>query len=231
MIDPDIIAKVAERKIQEAIDEGKFDNLPGKGKPIIFDDDPMTPPHLRMANRILKNANVLPEWIQIQKELEREKQEIGNYRNTIVVQNCKRRIVLERPLAKESEREAFGKWHAKSRADYGKKLKTVNTLILKLTLMAPSTVVPMASFRIEQEMTAFDAEFPSLTGQTTQEITAERESELKAIARERYQEGTGGGTVRSWVAAGRMGGKIKQERVFGLELEDISRADAPSGNE
>ena len=230
-MDTDIIARVAERKIQEAIDEGKFDNLPGKGKPIVFDDDPMTPPDLRMANRILKNADVLPEWIQIQKELEREKREIGEYQNTVVAQNRKRRIILERPLAKDSEREAFGKWHAKTRADYQKKLKAVNILILKLTLMAPSTVAPMASFKLAQEMEAFDAEFLPLNGQTAQEITAERESELKALAHERYQNGTGGGTVRSWVAAARLGGRAKQERVSGLELEDISRTDAPSGNE
>ena len=49
-MNPDIIAEVAEREIREAIEEGKFDNLPGKGKSIVFDDDPMTPPHLRMAN-------------------------------------------------------------------------------------------------------------------------------------------------------------------------------------
>ena len=39
MIDPEVIARVAERKIQEAIEEGKFDNLPGKGKPIVFEED------------------------------------------------------------------------------------------------------------------------------------------------------------------------------------------------
>ena len=63
-MDAEIIAKVAERKIQEAIEEGKFDNLPGKGKPIVFDDDPMTPADLRMATKILKNAGVLPDWMQ-----------------------------------------------------------------------------------------------------------------------------------------------------------------------
>src|SRR5437763_1892288 len=39
MIDADVMARIAESKIQEAIDEGKFDNLPGKGKPLVFDDD------------------------------------------------------------------------------------------------------------------------------------------------------------------------------------------------
>ncbi len=229
-MDPDIIARVAERKIQEAIDEGKFDNLPGKGKPIVFDDDPMTPAHLRMANRILKNANVLPEWVQMQKELEKEKGEIAVYRETIVSQNHKRRILLEHPIAKDSDRDAFGVWHAKARAEYGKKLKTVNTLILKLSLIAPSTVAPMKSYKIEAEMKAFDTDFPPLTGQEIREISADNESTLKALARERYQE-SGGGTVRSWVAASRSDGKGKPERVSGFDAEDIGRADAPNGNE
>ena len=46
----DFMRRIAEGKIQEAIEEGKFDNLPGKGKPIVFDEDPLTPPHLRMVN-------------------------------------------------------------------------------------------------------------------------------------------------------------------------------------
>ena len=50
--------RIAERKIQEAIEEGAFDDLPGKGQPIDLDDDPMTPPHLRLSNRVLKNAGV-----------------------------------------------------------------------------------------------------------------------------------------------------------------------------
>lgn len=224
-MDPNIIALVAERKILEAIEEGKFDNLPGKGKPLVFDDDPMTPPHLRMANQILKNANVLPEWMQVQKDLEREKQEVGNFREKVVNENRKRRLVLERPLAKESEREAFGSWHARTRAEYQKRLKSVNTLILKLSLMAPSTIAPMASYKVEAEMQAFEAEFPPLSGQGVKDIALEKESTLKAIARERYQEGAGGGSVRSWVNAKRF-----SERAVLLaegESEDIRRSDAP----
>ncbi len=230
-MDPDIIAKVAEQKILEAIDEGKFDNLPGKGKPIVFDDDPMTPAHLRMANRILKNANVLPEWVQIQKDLDKEKLDIATYRENMVAQNRKRRLLLERPLAKEAEQDAFGVWHAKARAEYQKKLKSVNTLILKLSLMAPSTVAPIKSYKIASELEAFDADFPPLTGQALYEIPVEKESALKALARERYQEGAGSGTVRSWIATGRLGEKVTPERVAGFDSEDIRSADTPSGNE
>src|SRR5258708_36736306 len=58
---------IAERKIQEAIADGVFDNLPGKGRPLDLDSDAGTPPELRAAHRILKNANVPPDWIQLDK--------------------------------------------------------------------------------------------------------------------------------------------------------------------
>src|ERR1019366_2534348 len=91
MLDADVMAKVAERKIQEAIDEGKFENLPGKGKPLIFDDDPATPPHLRMAKKVLRNAGVLPDWIQLQKDIVAERQEAAKQRARLVKENQVRR--------------------------------------------------------------------------------------------------------------------------------------------
>jgi hypothetical protein len=48
---------IAERKIEEALARGEFDNLPGAGRPLDLDDvDPLIPEELRMAFRILKNA-------------------------------------------------------------------------------------------------------------------------------------------------------------------------------
>jgi len=47
---------LAERKIAEAIERGEFDGLPGAGKPLHLDDDPLVPEELRMAYRILRNA-------------------------------------------------------------------------------------------------------------------------------------------------------------------------------
>ena len=45
----DLMAAIAERKIQEAMERGEFDDLPGKGKPLDLSDDPMVPEELRMA--------------------------------------------------------------------------------------------------------------------------------------------------------------------------------------
>ena len=91
----DIIGRVAEKKIVEAMEEGAFDNLPGKGQPVAMDDDPMTPPHLRAANKVLKNAGVLPDWVQTLKDLQAERKEVAAYRAKLEAENRKRRINLE----------------------------------------------------------------------------------------------------------------------------------------
>ncbi|MDR0549826.1 MAG: DUF1992 domain-containing protein [Deltaproteobacteria bacterium] len=51
-----IIAVVAERKIQEAMAEGQFDNLPGEGQPQNLEDLTGIPEDLRLSYIIIKNA-------------------------------------------------------------------------------------------------------------------------------------------------------------------------------
>src|SRR6185437_5305507 len=61
---------VAERKIKEAMEEGLFDNLPGAGKPLDLTENPFEPPGMAAVNRLLKNNNVLPAWLLLEKEIE-----------------------------------------------------------------------------------------------------------------------------------------------------------------
>ena len=62
-------ARIAEERIREAQREGAFDNLPGKGKPLVLEDVSMVPEDLRMSYHILKNAQVLPPEAELQKEI------------------------------------------------------------------------------------------------------------------------------------------------------------------
>jgi hypothetical protein len=55
---------LVERRIEAAIARGEFDGLPGAGKPLPLDDDPLVPPELRVAYRLLKNAGCLPPELQ-----------------------------------------------------------------------------------------------------------------------------------------------------------------------
>ncbi|WP_241627512.1 DnaJ family domain-containing protein [Rosenbergiella epipactidis] len=59
---------IVERQLQEAQQQGKFDNLPGAGKPLLLDDDSQVPEDLRMSYRILKMSGFLPEALQLRQE-------------------------------------------------------------------------------------------------------------------------------------------------------------------
>ena len=60
----------ADQKIKEAIAKGEFDNLPGKGRPLDLDTYFATPEGLRMGYSLLKNANIVPEEMELLKQIE-----------------------------------------------------------------------------------------------------------------------------------------------------------------
>ena len=59
-----VLELLAERKIEEAIARGEFDDLPGAGRPLELDDDALVPEDLRGAYRVLKNAGYVPAEVQ-----------------------------------------------------------------------------------------------------------------------------------------------------------------------
>ena len=67
----DFFQLVAENRILEALEAGLFDNLQGKGLPLKFEDESHIPPELRMAYKILKNADCLPPELELRKEVVR----------------------------------------------------------------------------------------------------------------------------------------------------------------
>lgn len=62
-------ALIAERKILEAFEEGKFDDLACKGRPLPEEDFSGVPEDLRLGYKVLKNAGVLPRQMQLKKEI------------------------------------------------------------------------------------------------------------------------------------------------------------------
>ena len=66
----DVWNLIAERKIQEAMEEGAFDRLEGTGRPISLDENPYEDPAQRMAHRLLRNNGFAPAWILESKDLD-----------------------------------------------------------------------------------------------------------------------------------------------------------------
>jgi hypothetical protein len=63
---------LADQKIQEAMEQGEFRNLPGHGKPQRLARNPFEPPELRMAHMVLEGAGLSPAWMLERKDLDRE---------------------------------------------------------------------------------------------------------------------------------------------------------------
>jgi len=70
--------KIIEKKIKEAEERGEFENLPGRGRPLKLDDDSRIPADLRLAYKILKNADCLPPEIELQKEIRKMEDMLKN---------------------------------------------------------------------------------------------------------------------------------------------------------
>jgi len=73
--------KIVEARIKQAQKKGDFDNLPGFGKPLKFDDINV-PEDLRMAYKILKNADCVPPEIEIKKEIRQAEDLLANMEDT-----------------------------------------------------------------------------------------------------------------------------------------------------
>ena len=59
------------------MDNGEFDNLPGKGKPIDLNDYFKAPAHLRVTYQLLKNYGVSPREVELKKELSELKKQLS----------------------------------------------------------------------------------------------------------------------------------------------------------
>lgn len=68
----DRLPKNVDDQIRKAIEEGAFDDLPGKGKPLDLDENPFEDPSWRLANRILRSGGFSLPWIETRKEIEEE---------------------------------------------------------------------------------------------------------------------------------------------------------------
>lgn len=64
-----VLQRIAEERIREAMENGEFDDLELKGKPLELREDPFVPEELRTVYKILKGAGFLPKEVELRKEI------------------------------------------------------------------------------------------------------------------------------------------------------------------
>jgi hypothetical protein len=100
-------SRIADRRIEEAIAKGDFENLAGSGKPLNLEDYFNTPEDLRMAFSILKNANCAPAEVELMKEVSRLQEAIAKTSDAAAKEQLQRALAERRTeLAITLERRA-----------------------------------------------------------------------------------------------------------------------------
>lgn len=74
--------KIVEERIQAAQRKGEFDNLPGSGKPLDLEESGTVPEDLRVAYKILKNADYIPPELELKKEIRKTEDLLAGMEDT-----------------------------------------------------------------------------------------------------------------------------------------------------
>jgi len=61
-----------EEQIRRAIQDGKFTDLPGTGKPLSIDENPYTNPEWRLAYHVLRSSGYSVPWIEQRRDIEQQ---------------------------------------------------------------------------------------------------------------------------------------------------------------
>jgi hypothetical protein len=65
----DILHKIAERRLEEALAAGELDDFAGKGEPLRLDDLSRVPDELRAGYILLKSGGFLPEEVELRNQV------------------------------------------------------------------------------------------------------------------------------------------------------------------
>ncbi len=125
-----------EALIRRAIEEGKFNELPGRGKPLHLDENPHADPEWRLAHRLLRQNGFTLPWLEQRREIETERRQACQRLQTAWEQ---RAAALERENALETAEAAW----QRSQAEFRARFVRLNRRIFDYNLQTPSTQFQM----------------------------------------------------------------------------------------
>jgi DnaJ family protein C protein 28 len=132
-----------DQKIREAMEQGEFDDLAGKGEPVDLSVNPFEDPEMRTAHRMLRNAGFAPSWIEERKDIDSE---FENARNQLP----RVRTVLQNALGTENERGARIRWEEALTA-FREKAGDLNRRITAWNLKVPAAGFQRRLIDVERE--------------------------------------------------------------------------------
>jgi hypothetical protein len=140
-----------DKQAEKLIGDGDVSHLPNAGKPMDLEDNSWTPAEDRIANKFMKDHEVVPAWMQLGQELQDEHDALLK-RLEHYARDYGKRIVEARQRASAlMEREADDRWyHAckKIRADIDK----YNSRLLTYNVTVPRPFTQRVPLNAEEEI-------------------------------------------------------------------------------
>ena len=133
-----------DQKIREAMEQGEFDDLPGKGKPVDTSENPFEDPEMRLAHRMLRNAGFAPSWIEERKDIDSEFEIARN-------QLARAWMVLQNGFGTENERAARARWE-KALSSFQRLAGELNRRIVACNLKVPAAGFQRLLIEAEKEI-------------------------------------------------------------------------------
>ena len=132
---------LVEQRIQEGIEQGLFDNLPGAGKPLNLDEDAFVPEDMRMAFRLLRSNGLAPLWVEVNREIRDDLDRLARFRAHVHAH-----WAVTNPIKQEH-----------LRVEYVGRIRSINEKILNYNILAPSSLVHIQALILDDELAKFDA--------------------------------------------------------------------------
>ena len=149
--------------IKEAMARGDFNDLPGKGKPLELVDNPFIPREVRMMNQMLKDNGCAPRWIELDKEIRAEDEQVDK-----LLANIKGRrerltaLIRRRPLKHDTIRGSFELERTRALETHTSQLKTLNIRIQRFNLIVPGQNRQQPLHNLDAAIAHFYQECPGL---------------------------------------------------------------------
>ena len=159
------LERASERRIQEAIEAGEFDNLPGMGQPLKYEDNPFVPEDMRAAFMVLQNGGYAPDWMVLGGEIEAELPRLraDADRHFALLRVDLRDLAgdpyairrLGREVARLRER------HRRSAHRHAARIEELNRKISLFNQMVPIASLLKVPLSLEAEMRKYDERVPA----------------------------------------------------------------------
>ena len=148
---------LAEQRIDKAMAEGAFDNLPNAGKPLNLDENPHAGDRA-MAFHVLKSGGALPRELELGKEVDADQAQADRL---LMELRHRRATLATKHFVTTRDQRTYNFHRQRTRDRYEALLREMRSRILTLNISAPP-IMHREMVDIAAQLAAFDDEFPAV---------------------------------------------------------------------